>query len=87
VPTYPVRMLRWREVVALRGGSRSKLYADIKAGRFPPPVRLGQRAVGWPETDILAEQQARIAERDGLLAKRAAHAEPAAGAAEPSEAA
>ena len=84
MPTQPVRMLRWREVVALRGGSRSKLYADIKAGRFPPPVRLGQRAVGWPETDVLAEQQARIAERDRLLAKRAARD---ARAPEPSEAA
>lgn len=87
MPTQPVRMLRWREVVALRGVSRSKLYADIKAGRFPPPVRLGLRAVGWPETDVLAEQQARIAERDGLIAQRAAHAEPAGGAAESSEAA
>ena len=87
MPTYPVKMLRCREVVALRGGSRSKLYADVKAGRFPPPVRLGQRAVGWPETDVLAEQQARIAERDGLLAKRATRDDRDARAPEPSEAA
>ena len=68
---------------AARGCSRSKLYADIKAGLFPPPVQLGQRAVGWPETDILAERHARIAERDGLIAKRAARARRNAAAAEP----
>jgi prophage regulatory protein len=73
--------LRWRAVCVARGRSRSKLYADIKSGLFPPPVQLGLRAVGWPETDILAEQQARIAERDGLIAKRAARAERNAGAA------
>ena len=82
MPTQAVRMLRWRAVCAARGCSRSKLYADIKAGLFPPPVQLGLRAVGWPETDILAEQQARIAERDRSIAKRAARAERNAVAAE-----
>ena len=86
MPTQAVRILRWRAVCVARGCSRSKLYADIKAGLFPPPVQLGLRAVGWPETDILAEQQARIAERDGLIAKRAARARRNAAAAEPPDA-
>jgi prophage regulatory protein len=59
------RMLRLPEVLAVRGGtSKSKLYADIRAGRFPKPVKLGPRVSAWLETDVLAEQQTKIAERD-----------------------
>ncbi len=27
--------------------SRSHLYALLKAGKFPKPLRLGARAIGW----------------------------------------
>jgi prophage regulatory protein len=27
--------------------SRSHLYALMKAGKFPKPLRLGARAIGW----------------------------------------
>jgi predicted DNA-binding transcriptional regulator AlpA len=59
-----LEMLRWRGMRAARGRSRSNLYANINAGLFPPPVRLKLRAVGWPECDLVAQRQARIAERD-----------------------
>jgi prophage regulatory protein len=32
--------------------SRSHLYALMKAGKFPKPVRLGARAIGWRVEDI-----------------------------------
>lgn len=32
--------------------SRSKLWADIKAGTFPAPVKLGARCVAWKIEDI-----------------------------------
>jgi prophage regulatory protein len=32
--------------------SRSSIYAGIKKGTFPSPIRLGQRAVGWIESSI-----------------------------------
>jgi prophage regulatory protein len=58
------RMLRLREVLRLRGCSKSQHYADIKAGKFPKPVKIGARASAWPESDLLAEQRAKLAERD-----------------------
>lgn len=42
------RLLRLPEVIILTGLSRSSIYSAIAEGRFPAPVRLGVRAVGWP---------------------------------------
>lgn len=36
------------------GISRSTIYAWLKAGTFPPPIKLGQRAIGWRASDIEA---------------------------------
>lgn len=36
----------------LTGLSRSTIYAMIAEGTFPKPLRLGKRAVGWPESAI-----------------------------------
>jgi prophage regulatory protein len=55
------RILRLPEVTARTGLGRSTLYARIQAGEFPPPVSLGARAVGWPEADVAAWIDARIA--------------------------
>lgn len=59
--------LRLPAVLGIIGVSRSKLYADIKAGAFPPPVSLGARAVGWLDTEIddwiMAQANARQAPR------------------------
>ena len=47
------RILRRPDVEKATGLSRSTIYAAIKTGEFPAPVRLtGRRAVGWRETDI-----------------------------------
>lgn len=46
------RILRRREVEARIGLSRSAIYAQMAEGVFPKPLRLGKRAVGWPETAI-----------------------------------
>lgn len=45
-------ILRLPEVVALTGRCRSSIYADIAAGTFPAPLRLGPRAVGWRSSVI-----------------------------------
>jgi prophage regulatory protein len=47
-----MKILRLPEVLGIIGISRSKLYADIKAGQMPPPISLGARAVGWLDQDI-----------------------------------
>lgn len=42
------RGLPRREEVEERFGlSRSWIYCEMRAGRFPEPVRIGQRAVRW----------------------------------------
>ena len=40
------------------GRSRSSIYADIKEGTFPPPVKLGPRSIGWPDDELDAYQRA-----------------------------
>ena len=48
----PVRFLRLPEVLARTGLSRSTIYVRLDQGRFPRPVSLGARAVGWIEEEI-----------------------------------
>jgi prophage regulatory protein len=57
------RILRWPEVVAVTGRGRTSIQDDINNGRFPKPVPLGGRAVGWLLTEIEAWIAARAAER------------------------
>ena len=39
---------------------RSSMYAYIRAGTFPKPVKLGLRASAWVKSEILAWVQGRI---------------------------
>jgi prophage regulatory protein len=41
--------------------SHASIYTAIKAGLFTTPVPIGQRAVGWPDYEVMAINQARIA--------------------------
>jgi len=58
------RIYRRQAVESFAGLKRSALYDAIARGRFPKPVRVTERCVGWLESDLLAWQAARIAERD-----------------------
>jgi prophage regulatory protein len=46
--------LRRPDVEAATGLSRSSIYAMMDAGGFPRPVRIGKRAVAWPQSAIEA---------------------------------
>lgn len=59
-----VRMLRRRQVEELTGLCCSAIYDLMKAGRFPKPVKIGDRAVAWPQAEVDAWIAQRIAERD-----------------------
>jgi len=48
--TYAI--LRLPAVKAVTGLSRSTIYLRISEGRFPRPVSLGDRAVGWIEAEV-----------------------------------
>jgi prophage regulatory protein len=52
-------ILRRPQVEACTGLSRSTLYAMMAEGKFPQPLRLGRRAVGWPEAVISAWLESR----------------------------
>jgi len=47
-------ILRLPTVQARTGLSRSTIYLRISEGRFPKPVSLGGRSVGWVEAEINA---------------------------------
>jgi prophage regulatory protein len=58
------RIIRLPEVMAATGESRSTIYKRISDGKFPKPVKLGPKSVGWVEEEIAAYNEARIAARD-----------------------
>ena len=48
----PTRVLRLPEVQDRTGLSRTTIYAWMAEGRFPRPIPLGARAVGWIEAEV-----------------------------------
>jgi prophage regulatory protein len=46
------RVLRLPDVKARTGLSRSSIYAYIKDGKFPQHIALGERSVGWYESEV-----------------------------------
>ena len=59
------KTLRRTEVESITGLSRSSIYELVADGKFPKPINLGGRAVGWLENELAEWQKSRIAERDG----------------------
>lgn len=55
-------ILRLPTVKSLVGLSRSSIYLKISQGTFPKPISLGERAVGWLESDIQSWIENRIEE-------------------------
>lgn len=47
----PSRLLRIEDVVALTGVSKSRVYALIKVGEFPAPVKEGASSL-WPSREV-----------------------------------
>jgi len=45
-------LLKAKTVQATTGLSRSKLYAMVKAGNFPAPIRLSARCVRWTSESV-----------------------------------
>ncbi|MBV5331518.1 AlpA family phage regulatory protein, partial [bacterium] len=57
-------ILRMQSVKAETGhASHASVYTAIHQGLFTVPVPIGQRAVGWPDTEVKAINAARIAGR------------------------
>ncbi|ABM61932.1 helix-turn-helix transcriptional regulator [Halorhodospira halophila] len=46
------RLLRINSVIKRVGLGRSTIYKKVKEGGFPKPIKLGERAIAWRESDI-----------------------------------
>jgi prophage regulatory protein len=78
----------WRlpQALAESGKTRSPWYADISRGLMTKPVKIGQRAAGYPAHEVRAINAARIAgksEDDIRALVERLHAEREAAAAMP----
>ena len=51
-PERPGKLLRLSSVEERTAQKRSSIYAGVKSGNFPPPVRLSARAVAWRSEDV-----------------------------------
>ncbi len=47
-----IKILRRNEVEQIVGLSRSTIYAMMAENTFPKPIKLGKRAIGWPDNVI-----------------------------------
>jgi prophage regulatory protein len=53
-------ILRLPAILTSTGLSRSTIYLRIAQGVYTKPVSLGGRAVGWPASEVVALNAARI---------------------------
>ncbi|MDR8761984.1 helix-turn-helix transcriptional regulator [Burkholderia multivorans] len=61
------QLMRMKDVVKKIGLCRATIYSMIGRGEFPRPIRIGERATGWLESEL-----------EAWLAKRSAAREQAA---------
>ena len=54
------RILRFPEVSARTGLSRSRLYHSMADGTFPLSIAIGERSIGWVEAEVDAWVDASI---------------------------
>lgn len=65
-----MRVIRLKDVMDTTGLSRSTVYKYIFDGVFPKPITLGERCVGWVESEIHEWVLARIEQRDNASIER-----------------
>lgn len=58
------QILRMKDVVKKIGLCRATVYAMISRREFPRPIRIGERATGWRESELEAWLANRIAARE-----------------------
>lgn len=59
-----MRIIRLKEVIDSTGLARSTIYKLIGEEKFPKPVPLVGRSVGWVESEVHEWIQSRITLRD-----------------------
>lgn len=59
-----MRIIRLKQVIDSTGLARSTIYKYIAEGSFPKPISLGDRCVGWVDSEVRDWILARVEERD-----------------------
>lgn len=59
-----MKIIRLNQVINSTGLGRSSIYKYIADGKFPIPLQLSERCVGWLESEIQQWIQTRIEARD-----------------------
>ena len=62
------KLIRFPEVIQRTSKSRAGIYAAMKRGRFPRPVKLGSKSVAFVESEIEEWISWHITERDSRVA-------------------
>ena len=47
-----LNILRRKQVEVRTGLARSTIYLHVSQGTFPAPIPLGERSVGWLESEV-----------------------------------
>lgn len=61
-----MKVLRLAQVMESTGLGRSTIYKYIAEGKFPIPLQLSERCVGWLESEIQQWIQSRVEMRDAV---------------------
>lgn len=66
-PDPKLRLIGLRAVMRMTDRSRSSLYRDVELGRFPAPVRTGEKSRAWylHEVEDWIRERPRITESAG----------------------
>jgi len=58
------KIYRLPDMMNMTGLSRSSIYLRVSTKKFPKPVKIGRRAIGWPEESIIAWQSKMMGAQD-----------------------
>jgi predicted DNA-binding transcriptional regulator AlpA len=56
VENHPKRLMRIKQLAAFTGVTPQYIYREVKADRYPPPIKLPGGGTRWPLEDALAWQ-------------------------------
>ena len=58
-----MKVIRLKEVIELTGLSKSTIYRLTESNKFPKQLSLGERSVGWLESEVNEWLENRINDR------------------------
>ena len=65
-----MKIIRLKDVMESTGLARATIYKFIALGTFPESVSLGDRCVGWVESEVQEWILERVAQRDARAAEK-----------------